>query len=129
MTTTGWIAVALAVFVAGWFVFDGSRALVTGDYVTPKSGPRAGQLGGWAHAVTAVGIEPRSTLMKTIFVTYGLAWLAVAVCFVLGVRGARVAMIVAAAGSLWYMPVGTVLGLAQLALLLLPALRGSGGGG
>jgi hypothetical protein len=43
--------------------YDGSRALIVGDYVTPKSGAYAGQLGPWAKLVAAVGIEPRSTVM------------------------------------------------------------------
>ena len=62
-----WIIVLLAVTEAGWMTFDGLRALVVGDYVTPKTGEWAGQLGPWSRLVSAVGIEPRSTLMKCIF--------------------------------------------------------------
>lgn len=58
---------ALALFEAGWMAFDGVRALATGDYVTPSSGPYAGQLGPWSQVVSAVGIPPRSTAMKAIF--------------------------------------------------------------
>lgn len=123
MHWTGWIVVGLAVFVGGWFVFDGGHALAKGDYVTPKTGQYAGQLGPWSKVVSAIGIDPRSTLMKTIFVAYGLLWLAVVVCFILGLEWAWWAMFIAAAGSLWYLPFGTLLGAVQIVLLLLPSLR------
>lgn len=58
------LAVALALIESGWMAFDGMRALLVGDYVTPRSGPYAGQLGPWARLVSAVGIEPRSTLRR-----------------------------------------------------------------
>jgi hypothetical protein len=67
------------VLLGGWMTFDGGRALVTGDYITPRTGSHAGQLGPWARLVRIVRIEPRSTLMKTIFVVLGAAWLALAV--------------------------------------------------
>lgn len=121
-----WVVVAIALFVAGWFTFDGTRALVVGDYVTPQTGNYAGQLGPWSKVVSAIGIDPRCTLMKTIFVGYGLLWLAVIVCFVLGLKGAWWAMLIAAVGSLWYLPFGTLLGIVQIILLLLPALRTQG---
>ena len=59
-----WIVVVFALIQGGWLAFDGGRALVVGDYVTPKSGPRAGQLGFWARVVAAVGFEPRSRFIK-----------------------------------------------------------------
>ncbi len=126
MHWSGWIVVGLALFVGGWFVFDGARALAVGEYVTPKTGQYAGQLGPWSKVVSAIGIDPRSTLMKTIFVAYGLLWLAVIVCFILGLKWAWWAMLIAAVGSLWYLPFGTLLGLVQISLLLMPALRVAG---
>lgn len=119
----GWIVVASAVAVATWFAFDGARALLVGDYVTPGSGPYAGQLGPWAGLVQAVGIEPRSTLMKLVFLGYGVAWLAVIGAFVARRAWAWKAMLIAAIGSLWYLPFGTLLGLVQIALLLTPTVR------
>ncbi|MEE8137350.1 MAG: hypothetical protein V3T81_00515 [Thermoanaerobaculia bacterium] len=119
----GWVVVALAVFEGGWFAYDGGRALVVGDYVTPTTGRFAGELGPWRHAVEAVGIEPRSTLMKSIFLGYGLAWMAVVVGFALKLHWAWWAMLAAAAGAAWYLPFGTLLSLIQIVLLLLPALR------
>ena len=79
----GWVVLALALVEGGWLAFDGGRALVVGDYVTPKSGQYAGQLGPWAKVVSAVGIEPRSTMMKLIHLAVGLVWLVVMICFAL----------------------------------------------
>lgn len=121
-----WIVVAMGLIVAGWFAFDGTRALVVGDYVTPDSGEYAGQLGPWAGLVSSVGIEPRSTLMKSVFVAYGGAWLMVIATFALGAPWAWWGMVVAAIGSLWYLPFGTLLGVLQLVLLFLPQVRGVG---
>ena len=123
MKLLGWVAVGLAVLEAGWMVFDGARALVVGDYVTPSSGEYAGQLGPWSRVVSVVGIAPRSTLMKSIFVVYGAAWLAIAVCFALEIRWAWTAMLVAAIGSLWYLPIGTVVSAVIIGLLLSGPLR------
>lgn len=111
--------VALAGVTAGWMAFDGTRALVTGDYVTPSSGEHKGELGPWTGLVEAVGIEPRSTTMKVIFVAYGASWLAVVGAYLRGLAWAPRGMVVAAAGSLWYLWIGTVSGLVQLGLLIL----------
>ena len=118
MTVLRGIVVTLAFVEAGWMTFDGTRALTIGDYVTPRSGPQAGQLGPWHYVVSAVGIAPRSTLMKTIFVVYGVAWLGVIAAFLRGATWAPTAMLVAAAGALWYLPIGTACSLVQIALLL-----------
>ena len=40
-----WAIVVLILFSAGWMFADGLRAFVVGDYLTPKSGEYAGQLG------------------------------------------------------------------------------------
>ncbi len=118
MTWTGWVAVVLIALTAGWVLFDGTRALIVGDYVTPKTGEYAGQLGPWVGAVKAIGIEPRSTLMKSVFVVYGLAALAISVCFIVGLPWARATLIVIAILGSWYLPVGTVANLIALILLI-----------
>ena len=110
--------VVLGIIEGGWMTFDGTRALAVGDYVTPSSGPRAGELGPWHHVVSAIGIAPRSTAMKLIFVGYGLAWLAVTAGFAFGAPWAPRAMLVAAAATLWYLPVGTAFGVLQIGALL-----------
>jgi len=119
----GWVVIVLALVEAGWLTFDGTRALVVGDYVTPKSGPHAGQLGPWSKVVAAAGIEPRSTLMKSFHLGLGAAWLVVIACYAMRMPWARPGMLVCAVLGLWYLPVGTVLSVLQIVLLCLPALR------
>lgn len=114
-----WVVVVLAFMEAGWMTFDGLRALIVGDYVTPKSGEYAGQSGPWTKIVAALGIEPRSTLVKTIFVVYGATWLIVIACFALQRPWAWWGMLIASVASLWYLWVGTVTSAILIVLLLL----------
>ncbi len=125
MHPLAWVVLVLAFIEGGWMAFDGGRALAVGDYVTPKSGQHAGQLGPWSKVVSAVGIEPRSTLMKAIHLVLGVGWLVVIVCFALGLPWAWSGMLACAVLGLWYLPFGTLLGLAQIVILLLPAVQGS----
>lgn len=118
MTAIGGIVCGLALIEAGWMTFDGGRALIVGDFVTPKSGPYAGELGPWTKLVEKVGIAPRSTLMKCIFFVHGIGWLAILVCFLAGLSWAKWAMLVCAAGALWYLPFGTLFSVIQIALLI-----------
>jgi len=122
MDWKNWIIVILVVFTAGWMLFDGSRALIVGDYITPKTGEYAGQLGPWSNLVQAIGIEPRSTLMKSIFVAYGSIALAIVVCFALGQSWGRPALIVACILGLWFLPFGTIANI--IVLILLSTKRG-----
>ena len=119
MHWTGWVVVLFAFLEGGWFAFDGGHALVTGDYVTPSSGQYAGQLGPWSKLVSGAGIDPRSTLMKTIHLALGLAWLAIILCFCLRVPWAEGGMLICACAGLWYLPFGTLLSVLQIVLLLL----------
>jgi hypothetical protein len=123
----GWVALTLAFLEGGWLALDGGRTLVVGDYLTPRSGQYAGQLGPWAKVVSAVGIQPRSTLMKSIHLILGTVWLVVMICFALRMPWAWSGMLVCAVLGLWYLPFGTPLSIIQIGLLLLPSLRGSGG--
>ena len=118
MDWKSWVVVALVFLTAGWMLFDGTRALVVGDYVTPKTGQYAGQLEPWSNLVKAIGIEPRSLLIKLIFVVYGLAALAIAVCFALGFSWAWWGMLAIAILGLWYLPVGTIVNILVIGLLL-----------
>lgn len=120
---TAWVAVALVLLNGGWMAFDGGRALVVGDYVSPKSGPHAGMLGPWSKLVEAVGIGARSTPMKVIFLAYGTLFVCVTGAFVLGLSSAWVALLVIAVLGLWYLPFGTLINLIVIILLLLPSLR------
>jgi hypothetical protein len=119
MHWTGWVIVVLVVFNAGWMLFDGMRALTVGDYVTPRTGDRAGQLGPWARVVSAVGLNPRSTPVKLVFVGYGAAALILAAGFALRLPWARWGLLATATLGLWYLPVGTAINAVVLVLLLL----------
>ena len=114
---SAWVVAGLVLLNGGWMAFDGGRAVVVGDYVTPKTGHLAGTLGPWSKIVDAVHIDPRSTLMKSIFLLYGLAYLAVTAAFLLGVTSARWAIVVLAVLGLWYIPFGTPINLLVMILL------------
>mgnify|MGYP000256190086 CR=1 FL=1 len=118
MSWSEWIVFVLLILNAGWMLFDGCHALITGDYVTPSKGEYKGQLGPWTHCVEALGMKPRSTLMKVLFVVFGVVGVAVAIGFVLQCSWARDAACFVAICGLWYLPLGTVLNAVVLALLL-----------
>ena len=119
MDWKNWVIVILVAFTSGWMLFDGTRALILGDYVTLKSGIYSGQLGPWSNLVRAIGIEPRSTFMKSIFVAYGLIALAAVVCFVARTSLSNTFLVIVCILGLWYLPIGTVANLIALILLLL----------
>jgi hypothetical protein len=118
-----WVVLLLAFAEGGWLAYDGARALIVGDYVTPKSGQFAGRLGPWSKLVSAIGIEPRSALMKSVHLVIGVVWLAVMACYVLGYPWAWAGMLVCAFAGIWYLPFGTLLSIIQIILLWMPALR------
>jgi hypothetical protein len=117
------ILLVLALLEGGWLAFDGGRALLVGDFVTPRQGPAAGRLGPWAEVVSAIGIEPRSTFMKSIHVVLGATWLVVAGAFLRRATWSWWGMLACAAATLWYLPVGTLLSVVQIVLLVSGAGR------
>lgn len=123
MHTLKWIVLALALFQGGWLAFDGGRALVVGDYLTPSSGPRAGLLGPWSGIMSALGVEPRSTPIKCLHLVLGIAWLVGLIILVLRPPTGWWVMLGCAAVSHWHLPVGTLLSLIVIALLLTPQIR------
>ena len=123
MNLLRWVIVFLGLSEAGFMAFDGVRALITGEYTTPKEGPYAGKLGPWTRLVSAVGIEPRATFMKCIFVGYGVLWLGIIAGYARGAAWAWKAMLFASIGSLWYLVFGTLTSSILLALLLLRGAR------
>jgi len=118
-----WIILSLALFQGGWLLFDGGRALIVGDYVTPASGPRAGQLGPWSRVVSAIGFDPRGNFIKGVHVLLGTAWLASMAVFAFKPAAGWWCVLVCSAASLWYLPVGTLLSLVQIGLLLAVHVR------
>jgi hypothetical protein len=121
-----WIVFALAMLQGCWLVFDGSRALIVGDYVTPSTGPHAGQLGPWSRVVSAIGLEPRSTMIKCLHLCLGVAWLIALIVFLVRPAAGWWVLLVCGVATLWYLPVGTVASLILLVLLFTPQLRGTG---
>ena len=104
-----------------FMTFDGLRALILGDYLTPTTGPYAGRLGPWSDVVSTVGIAPRSSPMKVLFVIFGVAWLWAIAGFLRRTPRSTRALAVLAVATLWYLPVGTLM--STLVLIGLALLR------
>ncbi|MCB0119860.1 MAG: hypothetical protein H6634_07365 [Anaerolineales bacterium] len=113
-----WIIAFLVIATAGYMLFDGTRALVVGNYITSTEGDYAGQLGPWAGLVRSVGVDPNSAFMKIIFVAYGLSALAALSGFMTSQPWGRGALFLAAVLGLWYLPVGSITNIIVLVLLL-----------
>jgi hypothetical protein len=124
MSALRWVAIALALVAAGFMIFDGTRALLVGDYLRPASGGYAGELGPWANIVEQLGIDPLSTGMKSFFVVYGAVWLIAIVWYVLNpAQGSWTAMLALTLASLWYLVIGTMVSILVAAILLIPSVR------
>jgi len=113
-----WLSLILIASTASWMLFDGARALILGDYVTPQTGEFAGQLGPWSNLVQAIGLDPHSVWMKLIFVIQGTTTLIVAVYYV-NKPWAYTGLLAAMLLGLWYLPIGTLVNLTAFSLLLL----------
>ena len=112
------IIVILGLLNAGYMTFDGSRALIKGDYIRPSSGDYAGQLGPWSKLVEKIGTDPMSTTMKSIFVLFGVTGLIITICFALGKPWAWKAMLIFNICSAWNLMFGTISSVIQIILLI-----------
>lgn len=121
VTFLKWIVIVSATVNFGFMAFDGARALTVGDYVRPKSGQHAGQLGPWSKVVEFVGIDPESTLMKVLFVLWGIIGLTMTFCFALNIDWAWAGLMLVSFSALWYLVPGT--GLNALQILLLTIIK------
>ena len=111
------VAAAFAAFIqGGWMLFDGVHRLVMGDYVRVR-----GRLGPWADLVAEAGIDPMS--LGGFFFVLGIGVTIGGVGLLAGRRWAWSWAVVFAVGTLWFVPIGTLLSLTILALLLLPGTR------
>ena len=108
-------ALVLMIVNGLWMAFDGTRALVAGDYVTPATGEYAGQLGPWAALLTAAGIEPRSTGVKATLALLGAAAVIVSILAWREPRRAWRSLPLVALLQIWYLPTGTIASVAVLA--------------
>lgn len=120
------LSLVIPLVLGSWLIFDGSRAFVVGDYITPSSGPYAGQLGPWSRIVSAVGLEPRSVLVKSLHIGLGVVWLAALALGICQEVPGRWTLGFAACCTLWYLPVGTVLSVVELVLLGVISTRAKG---
>jgi hypothetical protein len=119
-----WVVAALLAVVGSWMTFDGSRALIVGDYITPSSGEYSGELGPWSRVVENVGIPARSTGMKLVFIVIGLLHLAAAASLLFSTESEAHWIVVAAGvAGLWYLPFGTIADGVALAIVLFTSLR------
>src|SRR5688572_31086885 len=96
-----WVIVFFALMNAGYMAFDGAKAHITGDYLRPKSGEYAGQLGPWTKIVEKLGIDPMSSFMKTIFLLFGIAGIIITMGFALDTSWGWKAMLIFNICSLW----------------------------
>lgn len=117
------VIVALASCLGLFMTFDGLRAVLLGDYLTPTTGAYAGRLGPWSGVVSAVGIAPRSTVMKSVFVILGASWLTSIVWFLRRASWSPRALAILAVATLWYLPIGTLCAILLLVALMANARR------
>lgn len=112
------IIILLSLLNAGYMAFDGGRALITGDYIRPTDGDYAGQLGPWTKIVTAIGIDPMSNLMKSIFLIIGIYGIIATLCFAFNLQAGWKLLLVFAILSLWNLMFGTVSSVLVIVLLV-----------
>lgn len=114
-----WLIIIFAVFNSGYMLYDGTRALITGDYIRPKTGEYAGQLGPWNVLAKKIGIDPVSAPMKLIFVLFGVAGLVIAISFALGAPWSWKALLIYNICSAWNLFFGTASSVLQIILLVI----------
>ncbi len=113
------IITLLSLLNAGYMAFDGGRALITGDYIRPANGDYAGQLGPWTKIVTAIGIDPMSTLMKSVFLIIGIYGILATLCFAFNVQSGWKLLLAFAILSIWNLMFGTISSALVIILLLI----------
>lgn len=119
MKVLKWMIIILSGLLYSYMVIDGSRGLIIGDYIRPESGEYAGQLGPWADLVSAININPESNFMKWTFLLWGAIGLFIMMAFAMKVRDAAKALLILTFLSLWYLMVGTAMGVLICILLLI----------
>jgi hypothetical protein len=116
MSWTSWLSLILCALLGSWLIFDGVRAFATGDYTTPSAGEHQGQLGPWASFAEAVGIDPRSPMMKTLHILVGVINVVAAVSILTRSPWSNTMVIIASISALWYVPFGSVIGVFLLVM-------------
>ncbi len=113
------IIILFSLLNAGYMTFDGGRALITGDYLRPKDGEYAGQLGPWHELASAIGIDPMSSLMKSIFLLLGIYGLVAIACFAFAPQSGWKLLLAFSILTLWNLMFGTMSSILVIILLLL----------
>jgi hypothetical protein len=114
-----WLIVLIALMNSGYMLYDGTRAVITGDYIRPKTGEYAGQLGPWNVLAGKIGIDPMSILMKSIFIFFGITGLLITVCFAMGLSWSWKALFIFNICSSWNLFFGTASSVLQIILLVI----------
>jgi hypothetical protein len=104
------VALALVGLVAGgWMIVDGVHVMLRGKYIGPeKPGP-------WSILFDRMADDPFK--LSPMFDAFGVLWLVFLAATLAGQTWGRYGAAAVAVASLWYLPVGTVLSVAYLALL------------
>lgn len=113
------IIIVMSLLNAGYMVFDGTRALITGDYLRFKSGRHAGQLGPWSVLAEKAGIDPMSVLMKMIFLVVGVYGLVAVRAFAANKPNGWLLLLLFCVFSAWNLMFGTMSSLIVALLLVL----------
>jgi hypothetical protein len=98
--------------------YDGYRALTVGDYIRPAEGEYSGQLGPWTMFASMAGIDPMSTLMKSLFLGFGVFGLLSLFIFLVRSRFGSTLLMLFCFFTLWNIMFGAVSSFILIILLL-----------
>ena len=99
----------VGLLAGGWMIVDGVHVMLRGKYIGPaKPGP-------WSVPFVKMGVDPFR--LGPMFVGLGTLWLIFLIATITGQRWGKYGAAAVAVASLWYLPVGTILSLAYLAIL------------
>jgi len=99
----------VGVLAGGWMIVDGVHVMLRGKYIGPeKPGP-------WSILFVKLGVDPFR--LGPLFVAFGVLWIVFLIATLTGQTWGKYGAAAVAIASLWYLPLGTVLSIAYLALL------------
>ena len=113
---TVWLFMVLSWVLGWWLAFDGLHQRLFGDYVRIN-----GQLGPWADAARAVGVDPFR--LSFAFVAFGLGLIGATFGLFLRRRWGYYTSLLLTACALLYLGFGTPVAVACLILLMLRPTR------
>src|SRR5690606_4795961 len=102
------VIIALVLANAGYMAYDGYQAVTTGDYIRPSQGEYAGQLGPWTMFASMAGIDPMSTLVKNLFLGFGIFGLLSLVIYIVRPRLGSTLLMFFCFFTLWNIMFGAV---------------------